>query len=347
MAAGPITQISDVVTPEIFTPYVQQLTEEKSRLVQSGVLARSLMLDAELAGGGLVFNAPSWRDLDNDADRVSTDTAHSDYGGPASPNPQKIGTSLEKAVRLSRNQSWSDADLTSALAGDDPMEAIASRVAEYRARRLQAAFVATINGVLADNAAAPTGTDTHEAGDLTNDQSASPFSPERFIDTAVLLGDSAEDVSIVFMHSVIYASAQKQNLIDFIPDARGEIMIPTYLGRQVVVDDGMPVTQPVSENVYDTWLFGAGAVQLGVGSPRVPTAIQRHEDAGNGGGQSVLHNRWEWCIHPVGHAFIATPPDGGPANGTGAGELANAASWSRVFPERKQIKFARLQSLAG
>ena len=32
MATGPITQISDVIVPEAFTPYVQQLTEEKARL---------------------------------------------------------------------------------------------------------------------------------------------------------------------------------------------------------------------------------------------------------------------------------------------------------------------------
>ena len=30
------TRISDVVVPEIFSPYVQQVTEEKSRLIRSG-----------------------------------------------------------------------------------------------------------------------------------------------------------------------------------------------------------------------------------------------------------------------------------------------------------------------
>jgi hypothetical protein len=33
---------------------------------------------------------------------------------------------------------------------------------------------------------------------------------------------------------------QKNNLIDFIPDAEGHINIPTFLGRRVIVDDGMP-----------------------------------------------------------------------------------------------------------
>lgn len=38
MATGPLTQVADVIVPEIFTPYIQQMTEQKARLVQSGVL---------------------------------------------------------------------------------------------------------------------------------------------------------------------------------------------------------------------------------------------------------------------------------------------------------------------
>lgn len=63
MAAGPITQIADVVVPEIFTPYVQQLTEEKVRLIQSGVAVRDPFMDTLLAGGGLTFNVPSFATL--------------------------------------------------------------------------------------------------------------------------------------------------------------------------------------------------------------------------------------------------------------------------------------------
>jgi hypothetical protein len=52
---------------------VQQITEEKSRLIQSGALVRDGALDVKLAGGGLTFNMPSWKDLANDTDNVSTD----------------------------------------------------------------------------------------------------------------------------------------------------------------------------------------------------------------------------------------------------------------------------------
>ena len=336
MAAG-TTVVSDVVVPEIFSPYVQQRTEQKSRLVQSGAVVVDAALSANLAGGGLTFNSPSFQDLDDDADNVSSDS-----GGASSPN--KIGTSQEIAVRLSRNNSWASADLAAALAGADPATAIANRVSDYWVRRLQAAFVATMTGLFADNAAAPAGTE-HVQNDMTHDVSGAAyiagvtdFNAEAFIDATLTMGDSMDSLGLIFVHSIVYGRMQKNNLIDFIPDARGETRIPTFLGREVVVDDGVSF----SGGVFESWLFGAGAVRLGTGAPKVPTETIRVPSAGNGGGTETLHNRTEWCIHPAGNAYVGTAPIGGPSNAATANNLGAAASWQRVFPERKQIKIARL-----
>jgi hypothetical protein len=143
---------------------------------------------------------------------------------------------------------------------------------------------------------------------------------------------------LMMTHSVVMARMKKNNLIDYIPDSEGRVMIPTFLGHEVIVDDGMPATG----GVFDTWIFGAGAFQIALGLPKVPTETYRYPQAGNGGGQEVLFTRREFCVHPVGHAFVGTTSKGGPSNGTGANQLNNANSWSRVYPERKQIPFARL-----
>lgn len=337
MASG-VTRISDVVVPEIFSPYAQLKTQEKSRLIRSGAIMMSPVLSDNLAGGGLTFNEPFFKDLDNDEENVSSD----DPGVTSSPN--KIGTGTEIQVRLSRNNSWSSMDLTAALAGADPMDAIANSVADYWVRRLQAVFVSTMKGVLADNAAAPSGTE-HTQNDMIHDISGAAysagvtdFSAEAVIDAAVTMGDSMEDLTMIMMHSIVYARAQKNNLIDFIPDSEGRINIPTFLGREVIVDDGLPFTG----GVFDTWLLGAGAFAMGMGSPAVPTEVDRKADSGNGGGQDILHNRVEWTLHPVGHAYVGTPAKGGPSNAATANNLAHAGSWQRVFPERKQIRIARL-----
>lgn len=339
MASG-VTRIADVVVPEIFSPYVQQMTQEKSRLIRSGAITLDAQLNSALAGGGLTFNEPSFKDLDNDAENVSTDDPATDS------TPNKIGTATEIQVRLSRNNSWSSMDLSGDLAGADPMQAIANRVSDYWARRQQAAFVATLNGVFADNAAAPTGTE-HVQNDMSHDVSGAAFvdgvtnfSAEAFIDATATMGDSMEDLTLVMVHSIVYARMLKNNLIDFVSDSvnGNAVRIPTFLGREVVVDDGVPR----SSGVFNTWLFGRGAVRGGMGSPKVPTEVDRKPAAGNGGGQDVLFNRTEWIIHPVGHAYAGTPPNGGPSNASTTNNLAHADSWKRVFSERKQIRIARL-----
>lgn len=336
MAAG-TTRLADVVVPQIFTPYVQQRTAEKSRLILSGAVVVDPRFTTLLSGGGLTFNEPSFKDLDNDAENVSTDD-------PAqNSTPNKIGSATEIQVRLSRNNSWSSMDLTAQLAGADPMMSIADRVSDYWLRRKQAAFVATMNGLFANNASA---TDAyHTQNDMTFDikgaafsNGVTNFSAEAFVDATLTMGDSMEDLSMLMTHSVVYGRMQKNNLIDYIPDSEGKVNIPTFLGRVVVVDDGVPQTA----GVFETWLFGSGAVQWGAGDPAVPTEVYRAPSAGNGSGQDVLHNRVEWVIHPNGHAYVGVAANGGPSNAATANNLAAAASWRRVFSERKQVKIARL-----
>lgn len=348
MASG-VTKIADVVVPSVFTPYVRQKTEEKSRLVQSGILVRSSKLDQLCAGGGLTFNVPSWKDIDNEAENVSSD----DDG--TSSTPKKIGSGTEIAVRLNRNQSWSSMDLAEQLAGDDPMSAIGDRVANYWALRRQACFVAIVQGIFNDNAAAPSGTE-HVQNDMTRDISGSSysagvtdFSAEAFVDTILTMGDSMDSLGMLMVHSVVYARMLKNNMIDFIPDSQTGADIPTFMGREVIVDDGLPNPAGLSANgsntatgIYHSWVFARGTFLLGDSPPPVPTETGRSPAAGNGGGQDTLYSRVQYCIHPIGHKYAGTAPNGGPTNANSSNNLSHAGSWQRVYPERKQIKLARL-----
>lgn len=333
-----VTKLTDLVIPVQYLPYIQQETEVKSRLVQSGVLVPDAALDAALAGGGKTFSEPSFRDLPDDADNVSSDN------DGTTATASKITTSEEIQVRLSRNAVWSSMDLANDIAGSDPLQSVITRASSYRARRLQDAFIATIKGVFADNAAAPSASE-HVLNDMTVDISGSSFSDgitnfsaEAVIDAKLTMGDSMQDLGLICVHSVVYGRMQKNNLIDMIPDSLGQYNIPTFNGMLVIVDDSMPV----STGVYNTWLFGRGAVRLGQGNARVPMETYRLPLAGNGGGQESLIHRWEWIIHPVGCKYAGTAPTGGPSNAATSNELAHAGSWQRVFPERKQIKIARL-----
>lgn len=331
------TTIADIVVPEIFTRYTQPKTREKSRIIESGAMAVDAELSTLLDGGGNTFNQPFFKDLEQDEENISSDVG---------PDAVPLGTSAdtEIQVRLSRNQSWSVSDLAADLAGADPMDSITSRVAKYWALRLQKATIATVRGVFANNAL-PTDA-YHVQNDMVHDISGSAFvdgttniSGSAFIDATLTMGDDMGTLTTMFVHSIVYGRLQKNNLIEFIPDARGEILIPTYLGRQVVIDDGMPMP---STGVFETWVMGNGVLRLGQGSPKVPVEAGRSQLANNGGGEETLTNRVEWVIHPVGHKFIGVGTKGGPSNASTTGNLANANSWQRAFNERKQIVMAKL-----
>ncbi len=331
-----LTQITDVIVPEVFSDYVQLLSTVRSDFVQSGVIENSELMNDFLSGGGTTTNIPHFNDLDSTESNVSSDEP---VGGNDS-TPLKTTTGKEIAIRLSRNQSWSSADLAAQLAGADPMESIASRVATYWTRQSQLILIKSIQGVLADNLA-------NDAGDMRNDialaaggtpTAANLFSAEAFIDTIQTMGDMGEELVAVSMHSVVFRRMQKNNLIDFIPDSEGVIRIPTFLGRRVIVDDGMPAVANTGNIDYSSFLFGAGSVVSGVGQARVPAEVEREAKAGNGGGQEILHSRVEWLYHPRGVKFLEAGIAG---NSPTFAELAAAAQWDRVF-DRRLVRIAEL-----
>lgn len=338
-----VVKIADVIVPDEFTGYTQQLTEEKSRLIASGAIVRDPSVDGLLAGAGLTFTMPSWEDLDDDEENISND----DDTDEASTG--KIGTGAEIAIRLNRNHGWSSMSLVKDLINEDPLAAIGGRVATYWVSRQDHLFIATMNGVFSNNDKATPGGGAVQ-GDLTLDISAdgsggtfedgvTNFSTDAVQDTCLTMGDSMDDLTLVFMHSVIYNRALKLNMIDFVPAADQGAPIARFLRRTVVISDRMPY----EDGNYETWFFGSGAVRLGVGTPDNATEVERKASAGNGGGQDKLWNRVKWAMHPSGHAYVggSTVP-GGPSNAATSGNLAHADSFRRVFPERKQIKIARL-----
>lgn len=330
-----VTAVSDILIPSVWNAYLATQTTQKSALVSSGALQVNSALSALLNGGGKTFDMPFWRDLPDTAANIGIGSTGSAI------TPLAITTHKEVGVRLSRNQAFGAVDLAGILAGADPMSAISARLQPYWTRQLQLATLATLAGVFADN-------DANDSGDYTHSIVAAyqagvtDFSAEAFIDAVHTMGDAEGDLGVVIMHSVVYAKAKKNNLIDFVSDSGNGMAasIPTFLGRRVLVDDGMPV----ATQDYDTFIVGAGALQMGTGSTPVPLETYRLPLDAAGQGSESLVSRVSWMIHPLGHAYTGAAADGGPSNAATANNLAAAGSWNRVAAERKQVKIARLRT---
>lgn len=334
-----VTRLTDVVVPSVFNPYVMKTTKEKTSIFTSGILRPDANLANFLAGGGQTVNVPFWKDLPTAEPNTSSD----DPG--VSATPSKITTGTDIAIRINRNNGWSDADLVAELAGDDPMKAIGSRVAAWWARAFQAHLVAMLRGVFADNIA-------NDAADMVRtvgtdavgaSTAAERISAEAILDTAQTMGDASTVLSTLIMHSVQYTALAKLNLIDFIPDSEGRVNFPSYLGYQVIVDDGVPAIAGTNRIMYWTFLIGKQAIGWAEHPPAVPTETIRKPEQGNGGGVEELWSRRQYIFHPYGIKFTSSSLAGKSPTNT---ELAAAANWDRVVVERKQVALALLRSNA-
>lgn len=304
------TRIADVIVPEVFNPYVIQRTAELSALQQSGIIANNPELDKLASAGGRIINMPYWEDLTGDDEVLSDSTPLT---------PDKITASKDAAVLLLRGKAWSANDLAKALSGDDPMGAIGDLVAAYWARRRQATLISILKGVFDSPSMA---SNTH---DISKETDNNGFTAETFIDASYKLGDAENKLTAISVHSITYASLRKQNLIEFIKDSDNQ-QIPTYMGKRVIVDDGMPV----DDDVFTTYIFGQGAIGLGNGGAPVPTETDRDSLQGD----DILINRQHFILHPRGVKFTDAEVAGeAPTNA----ELANADNWTRVY-EPKNVR---------
>ena len=328
-------RISDTIVPEVFDNYMFKNTMQINAFYQQGVLRADGDLASKLAGGGRTFNVPFWKDLDDD----ESDPASDDPDSFAIPGG--ITTGRDVALRQVRTKGWSTMRLTAELAGADPMARINSRVAASWSRQFDRIAIATARGVFADNIA-------NDSGDMVNDISmdtvgtpaaSNLFSADAVMDTAQTMGDAKRELKLVVMHSEVHTRLSKQDLIDFRPDSTGQIWHEYYMGYRIHTTDNVPVVQGVNQVKYWTFIFGSDVFGWAESPVDKPSEVESEPSAGDGMGMETLWTRRQFAIHPYGIKWTDNTVGGEfPTNA----ELALAANWDRVYPERKQIPMALL-----
>lgn len=333
----PGTTLQDVIVPELFNPYVINRTMELSALLQCGIIANNSEFDALASQAAPTVNMPFFEDLTGESEQVIE-------GGDLTDN--KISSNKDVAAIIRRAKMWSATDLSAALAGSDPMAAIATLVAQFWARDMQKELIAVLNGIFGTVPAGDSNTPPAETRLESNlldiskkSGAAANWSGSAFIDAEQKLGDAKAQLTGICMHSATEAYLKKQNLIDTVQPSN-DVAFGTYQGKRVVVDDGCPV----AGGVYTTYLFGNGAVALGNGNPVgfVPTETDRAKRKGSG--VDYLINRRTSILHPRGVAF--TSASVAKTEGPSRTELADPKNWKPVY-EPKQIRIVAFKHKLG
>lgn len=329
--------VSDIIQPEIFLPYVVQRSAQLSLLVRSNIIDNDPTFAALANGGGSHVTMPFWNDLTG-SDQVLSDTG--------ALTTKKITTSADAAVMHQRGDAWSTNDLAAILAGDNGMDRIIQLVAEYWARRTQELVVATLEGVFASPLMAASNVSDIAAADLAGVDATTVLNATTFLNAKSLLGDVANKLTAIAMHSAVYFSLLKQNLITFVPQSQQGQPIEQFMGLTVIVDDSLPTEVVGGATVFHTYLFGAGAIAMGVSSnnPTIEGA------AGNStwqlefarealAGQNIMINRRRFICHPRGVKWLGADVAGlSPTNA----ELADANNWLRVYdPKNTRLVMIR------
>lgn len=330
-----VTNIADIIVPDIWVPYMQERTAQKSELMQSGLIDRDPAYNALVTQGSNTVNMPFFQDLTGRSQNLSESTPL---------ETKKITASKDVAVIQRRGDAWSTQDLSRALSGADPGGAIADLVADYWVRDMQATLLLMLKGIFASTTMAADHVKDISIADGDNAQSSNLISSGAVIETFSLLGDRLDAFAGMAMHSDIYWELEKQNLIEYLsPAEQGATPIRTYRGKTVIVDDTLPkVAGGTSGFVYSTYLFGQNAIAygedpmpMGAGGEQIAVEVDRDILAG----QSYLTNRRHFIMHAKGVKWQGTISGDTPADG----ELEAGASWARVF-EKKNVAIACLRT---
>jgi len=331
------TQITDVIVPDLWVPYMIERTAQKSRLIQSGIIERDPEFDRiASADGSRTVNMPFWTDLTG-ADEVLDDSG--------ALTPSKMGSSKDVAAIHWRGKAWSHNDLAKHLAGSDPAAAVADLVGEYWNRRMQAFLNASLTGIFAAASMSTNMLDLHITSGGGQPTSANILSGLTFLKGKQLLGDAKDKLVAIAMHSAVETQLLALDLIDFVPASEGKPALKYFQGLEVLVDDNLPIETVDGKLVFHTFLYGRGAFGLGMG---------RKNEAVEGGigtwevefsrealqGDSFLINRRKFLLHPRGIKWN----DGTVAAQTGPTntELEIDTNWTRVF-EAKNVRIVRIR----
>jgi hypothetical protein len=334
---------SDIIIPEVFTPYVIEQTTVRDAFLASGVVQPMAELNA--TEGGDFINIPHWKaNLSGDFE-VLTDST--------SLTPGKITADKQVGVILHRGRAFEARDLAAIAAGSDPMAAIGAKVADYVAHQRQKDLLSCLTGVFGS---LNTNTSSSAFFDLTIDSESgdtpTALSPRHVAEARAILGDQGDKLAAVCMHSKIYYDLVERRAVDYvlatdvtggnatasggtIAPAYGNPTVPTYMGLRVIVSDDVPTAGSGASTEYGTFFFTSGAVASGE-----QLAMQTETDRDILAKSDAMSIDLHYCYHPVGAKWGVTT-----SNPTRA-QLETVANWSKVY-ELKNIGIVRATNVSN
>lgn len=312
--------------PELFMEYMEELSPQPDAFIQSGIVRQDTELQNRLTEGNLV-SVPFFKPL----------TGNSQNYDGSDITVNDIQSGLQSAIVTGRANAWGAQDLSAELASKDPMRSMASKVTKYWREERQRILILSLNGVFGSSDFT---THVHDISidDGNNATADNLMGADALIDAIQMaLGDNGRKVTAISVHSKVYARMQKLNLIEFEALGDQNILVPTFLGKRVVVDDAHTVESGATSGFkYTSYLYAEGAI--GTADAKVKVPVETERNALTSGGREHLVNRQRFVYHMYGSHFNGSTLAGiSPTDS----ELSTGSNYNKVY-EDKNIPVVKL-----
>ena len=332
---------SDIIIPEVFTPYVIQATTERDAFLASGVVQPMAELNA-LGDGGDFVTVPFYAaNLAGDFE-VLTDST--------SLTPGKITADKQRAAVMHRGRAFESRDLAALAAGSDPMAAIGNKIADYISHQRQKDLLACCAGVFGAVNDTTGAAFASLAVDGTTADTPTALGPRQIVKAKSLLGDQGEKLATIVVHPNVFYDLQERRAIDFVYDgtgavdanadsgstanAFGQVSVPTFMGMRVIVSADVQTVGAGANTEYASYVFQNGAIGSGE-----QLGLQTETDRDILAKSDAMSIDLHYVYHPIGSRFAEV------ANPTRA-QLRTVGNWSKVY-ETNNIGVVRITSTSN
>lgn len=337
------TAISDLWTPAIWIPQIDEVTRTKSALITSRSVVQGGQFDAIASGGGTIANLPFFKDI--------TDTSEGIQVHLTAPTLTNHQTGIQLCPILNREVAFGVGALASAIVGgeNDPVAAITRQLGVARQKRMQVTLLNILRGLF-NFAAAPGGAAALSAvrSDISIEAGASAvaanlISNSAFNSASALLSELQSNAidGAIWCHPNIRAALLTQDANSFERISRGDFILETYKGIPVYVSNLLSRAGATTGTVYDTYIMAPSAIAIGMKpqSDMIDAASLQYYARPDINDEQI-YDRTRYVVHVAGTAFTGTPAGQSATNA----ELSTSTNWALRYQSADRCGIVQLRT---
>lgn len=320
---------------EVFTGMMQEEDYWKNPILASGIVQQDNSIMDLIGEEGNVATIPIYKPLDANEDGM--EALNND--GETNNTPIEISGNKQTCMMIQRMKAFKAKDFTKELTGADPMTQIKNKIAGYYQQVWENEMMNIAKAVLGVTAlkehVLDLGEKAIDAGSVYDIGQAA-------------LGDMADGLGLMVMHSMIYKEYQKMGMVDFDKYVIGEVIqkevtLPTIAGKHILVTDRYTSNGLTGTNaVYSTFLFGEGAF-LSCDKKNYEKQYTTNYDPETAAGIDKFYTKQGKVLHPNG---LSLAVDNIEKESPTFAELGTSSNYALKF-NTKNVKMGLIKSKVG